>query len=583
MLLVFSIIFENGTAAATGFFSQPFDVILLQILFAVGWIPIFIVLVWGFGQVWLDIRKDEYKKTMKWILLAIDVPRLSEQSPKAMENVFTAISGTASTPTWKDKWVHGMHSIKSRFSFELVSEGGYIQYYIRCRDRFRDLVEASIYAQYPDAEISVVNDYVDKVPTTYPNEYDWHVWGTELKLKKLTYFPLRTWMEFEHMSVTQGGLKDPLAVMLEQLSRFQIGEQLWIQIVLEPGNQDWKDEAEAYIKEQSGEKAKPKASVLDSLLQMLLWLPSAVVEAFTQVSLLQVFGYGPEEVKKDEKPPIQNILRKNQTEAVAKKAQKVGLHCKIRVLYFGKTAVFKRGWRVAMIKGIFQQFAKQDVNSFVLDKKVTPQDDYFWLLWSHDRRLNRLVEAYKKRDFTMGTSSFVLNTEELASIFHFPSIDIKAPLVKKTESRRAEPPAGLPMAREGERDIISNPVFFTKKEEPTQETIEPSSPVLSLPELRSQTDEPVVPWDKEEEKIPEDPDEQTNKKDEQSNQTKINLPPLSFGSIKETQKTEIKQEQKRKIPEAMRVLLEPGVELEDVGISQTGQDRTDDSPSNLPL
>ena len=64
-----------------------------------------------------------------------------------------------------------------------------------------------------------------------------------------------------------------------------------------------------------------------------------------------------------------------------------------------------------------------------------------------------------------GADKSILNIEEMATVWHFPIITTKAPLVKKTESRRAEPPASLPTApheaggmAEGEWSVPKKPV-----------------------------------------------------------------------------------------------------------------------------
>ena len=41
--------------------------------------------------------------------------------------------------------------------------------------------------------------------------------------------------------------------------------------------------------------------------------------------------------------------------------------------------------------------------------------------------------------------TFVLNTEELATIFHFPGQIIKVPGLERVESKEASPPTNLPI------------------------------------------------------------------------------------------------------------------------------------------
>lgn len=45
----------------------------------------------------------------------------------------------------------------------------------------------------------------------------------------------------------------------------------------------------------------------------------------------------------------------------------------------------------------------------------------------------------------MGASPFVLNLEELATLWHFPLADVRTPLLQKTQIKQTEPPAGLPV------------------------------------------------------------------------------------------------------------------------------------------
>ena len=89
----------------------------------------------GALQLYLDGRQGKFAGNQKYITLAIDVPRNSEQTIKAVENIFAIVKGTKSIITFKEKWVYGKYLLST--SFEIVSINGYIQFYLRCSSSFQ--------------------------------------------------------------------------------------------------------------------------------------------------------------------------------------------------------------------------------------------------------------------------------------------------------------------------------------------------------------------------------------------------------------------------------------------------------------
>ncbi len=186
-----------SASTTSGFFSRPIDAILFDLFIWFGWIPIAATLMWGFVQMWVNYRVGQYVSGYKFIVLAIDVPPMTEQSPKALENLFANIYGAKSSLTWKETWIIGkVHPV---FSFEIISSEGYIQFLIRTQTRFRDVIEAGIYANYPDAEIAEVEDYAKDFPGDFPND-EYEMWGGEFVLDREQIYPIRTYVDLRLFS-----------------------------------------------------------------------------------------------------------------------------------------------------------------------------------------------------------------------------------------------------------------------------------------------------------------------------------------------------------------------------------------------
>src|SRR6056297_2646102 len=194
------------------------EVLVCRILAWFGCIPVAITLLWGFYEIWIQHRRAQWAaENANFMLLAIDIPRENIQSPKSVENMFSYIAGAHSSFNLIEKYWEGKWQLY--FSFEIVSIEGYTQFLIYTPVDFRDLVESAVYSQYPDAEITEVDDYTAGFPTKFPDE-NYDVWGTEFILAGEEMLPIKTYLEFEHQfgKEVEEYFRDPMAALMDLTS-----------------------------------------------------------------------------------------------------------------------------------------------------------------------------------------------------------------------------------------------------------------------------------------------------------------------------------------------------------------------------
>ncbi len=426
-------------SALTGLLEKPLPELWWTIFIYGGWIP-FVIIIWrGFLDLWLLSRQAKYAPTVNYLLLSINIPRMNEQSPKAVEHVFTHLAGTHSSPNFKEKWFEGKFT--PSFSFEYASIDGYTQFVVRTPVQYRDLVEASIFSQYPDAEIAEISDYTKDVPHTFPDA-EWDCWGTELTLSKPSAYPIRSYFEFEHALSQE--LKDPLSSLLETLARLKRGEQVWIQFLVTPRDNTWIEDSIKVAAKMKGKEVKKKppvwAQAVDTGVGMVTGVISEALHGPTE---------GPKKPEKKEENKVQNLSpgERKLLEGIEMKMAKIGFGVKVRFVYVARRNVFRKSPVRSMVMGGFGLFGSLDGNSFKNYGKVAPKTDYFWQRWSANEKKNKIIRNFSNRSAN-GANRFVLNAEELASVWHFPQMLVKAPLIKKVESRKVEPPFSLPAAPE---------------------------------------------------------------------------------------------------------------------------------------
>ena len=122
---------------------------------------------------------------------------------------------------------------------------------------------------------------------------------------------------------------------------------------------------------------------------------------------------------------------------------KIGYECGIRFMYSGPKENFHRT-HISGIIGVFKQFALQTTNSF---KLYVPSITFGKWPFKKQREYNKKVfflNKYKNRSLPM--KAFILNIEELATIYHLPDIGVRSPMLPRVEAKKGEPPVGLPIS-----------------------------------------------------------------------------------------------------------------------------------------
>lgn len=408
---------------------------IIKIFLSYWWIYSPIVLFLIFKDFWMLYIRVRTIKAINWVLLEIRIPKENLKTPKAMEQVFAGLSGIKSGGNFVEKYWEG--KVQQWMSLEIVGKNGEIFFFVRTPAGFRNLVEANIYSQYPDAEIKETQDYVFDLPEDIPNK-DYNMWGTEFILIKPDAYPIRTYVSFEEQ-VEEKRL-DPLSTLAEVLNKLKDGEHIWIQILIKPAGDEWKKKADELVSKLIGRKTSKKEG---PMWKVAIWIGEFLRDVV--IGLHHIPESSSSLEKKDEKTTMMQHLSPGEKEivtAIEMNATKIGMDTTIRFLYIGRSDIFSRA-NVSAIIGTFKLFNTLNLNGFRPNGTVSTSVDYFFKKWREYYKKRMILAAYKLRMFS--GSPFVLNIEELATIYHYPTYIIEAPTVRRVEAKKGEPPIGLPI------------------------------------------------------------------------------------------------------------------------------------------
>ncbi|OGI26479.1 MAG: hypothetical protein A3J76_00835 [Candidatus Moranbacteria bacterium RBG_13_45_13] len=397
-------------------------------VFPIAFFYVFKELYWRY--VWI-----EYNKTLKWTLLEIKPPRDIERSPRTMEQIFIVLHGIWSTPSYFDMYFKG-RMFQSIFSFEIRGVNGEMHFYIRTETRYRNLVEAAIYSQYPEAEIEEVEDYILGVPVNIPNP-EWNLWGTDFKLTKDDAYPIRTYHKFQE-EVTKGMI-EPLGPLADAISTLPPGHEIWLQILIRPiKEKEWEPAVKKVVAKLAGREIKKESLAIASFFSEAIDILASSVQ--------YIFGLVPEkkEEKKEEQPLQFRLtpVEKDVLQAVEESLNKKAFKTKLRLLYIAPRETFQKVFYQAG-DGFTHQFNDPNLNTLAKDNETKTYANYWFRKYRMTWAQRKIFRRYITRD-NDGPNMF-LNTEELATIWHLPDMSAMSPAIARIEAKKSGAPLNLPV------------------------------------------------------------------------------------------------------------------------------------------
>jgi hypothetical protein len=393
-----------------------------------GLIAVPVLGVWAW-RLWVKYVNLFFITKIEWVNIEIRIPKELYKSPAAMELILiNAFYQSGGTGNWYQKYWQG--NVRMWFSLEIVSIEGALYFFIRTPKKFKGLIESQIYAQYPQAELMEVPDYTLEVARARTKE-EWSMFGTEFVLdkEKNEAFPIKTYIDYDmdKALVEEAQRIDPMSGTLEYMAAVGKNEHVWFQLLITADTKRFPVEG-AWFK------------TMDWRKKMLLDLET----------LKSKF-------KPKDKEIVAPMVTKNDQEIInslERAVNKFGFDCGIRVMYLAKKENFNAN-NITGLMGMLRQYTTYHGNKF--GPKNGTSFEYPWQDFTGTRvkaKKEELFEAYCARSYfqqphnSVGGSErvpFILNTEEIATIYHFPGSVLETPTFKRIDSKKSEPPQNLPI------------------------------------------------------------------------------------------------------------------------------------------
>ena len=285
------------------------------------------------------------------------------------------------------------------FSFEIIAKDGLIRYYAVVPAILTETVKQAIQSAYPTARVEERREDNIFEGGNGINAIS----GAELTLNKEYYLPISTYEDTR---------RDAQMAILNALSTVSKNEGAAVQILFRPAQKNWSSLGKEYIENmQKGKKTRTVGAGIGELAMDIIRAPWEV----------------PPEHEKSEETTFSNI-KQDEVIAITNKMRYPAFETLIRVVASSETSARSDAISGGVISA-FSQFNSPELNGFKVNTFKDPK---------------KIVVDYTFRFFPLKTANSILNSVELASIFHLPEQNaIPNSQVERQLTKQVDGPARL--------------------------------------------------------------------------------------------------------------------------------------------
>lgn len=375
------------------------------------------ILAAGFVVGYVYIRKlfreqKNFERGLKMVPVLIHLPPLSDDTDTQgrdardviNENISKAevlynILASTFQKGFKAKFYGQRH-----IAFEVVAAQGFVHFYAAVPVVLLSVVEQAITSAYPTARLEEAPEHnifnpVGQISGTL---------GGEMVLKESYVYPIATYNEIK---------RDTIQSLLNSLSNMDKEDGAGVQILLRPAHSEWRK-----VASKETEKKRKGKSGGDGGLQAFSYIGQAATALYKP----------PDSAEKEttSKPePELSGLDQSVIQSIEDKTKQPAFEVLIRVV--ASSNITQRAQ--TLLNNLVASFALYDApgkNGF----KFVPARD-----------IDTFVTAYILRFFPQTSSANILNTSELATIFHFPDQqNIPTTQLGRQASKQVDGPRNIP-------------------------------------------------------------------------------------------------------------------------------------------
>ncbi len=357
-------------------------------------------------------EQKNFERGLKMVPLLIHLPPQSEDKDAGSRDEREIIDENISkaqimygiiASTWQKGFKNKFYG-QRHFAFEVIGTKGFVKFYAAVPVALVEVVKQAVISAYPTARLEEVPEHnifspVGKISGTI---------GGELTLKESFAYPIATYQDIK---------RDPIQSLLNALSELGPEDGVGIQILLRPAEPGWRKKAseQASKKRKGNESKKPRDEAFWWLKQIFvsLWKPPE--------------GKDSKEGGKD-KPELSN-MEQAVLDAIDDKTRHPGYETSIRII--ASSNISQKAQSILNhVVASFSLFDAPGKNGF----KYTPAKD-----------IDSFVTSYILRFFPPANNRNILNSVELAGLFHFPDQrNIPTSQLERQSSKQADAPRNIP-------------------------------------------------------------------------------------------------------------------------------------------